>query len=86
MKKTVALLTLIIMLVTSVPMSLYVSAGEMLNSDNESSEEYIYYSELFYSYPHYLKNNTYIDRYQADTSGLVSNVLAEYVTTDHFGY
>ncbi|MBQ4560915.1 MAG: hypothetical protein IJA55_01120 [Clostridia bacterium] len=85
MKKTVALLTLIIMLITSVPMSLYVSAGEMLNSDNESSEEYIYYSELFYSYPHYLKNNTYIDRYQADTSGLVSNVLAEYVTTDHFG-
>lgn len=84
MKKIIALLILTVMLLTSVPMSLYVSAGEMLTKDNESLEEYIYYSELFYSYPHYLKDNTYINKYQADTSGLVSNVLAEYVTTSHF--
>ena len=53
-------------------------------TEETSTSEYIYYSEMFYSYSHYLKENPYINKYQADTSGVVSNVLAEYVTTNHF--
>ena len=59
MKRIIALLTLIIMLVTSLPMSLYVYASEESVTNAVTEEyDYIYYSELFYSYPHYLKNNT----------------------------
>ena len=83
MKKAISLLILTIMLVTSVPMSLYISAGEMLTNERATSE-HLYYSDIFYTYPYYLKNNDYLNRYQATTSGVISNVLAEYVTTSHF--
>ncbi|MBQ4601866.1 MAG: hypothetical protein IJB24_03305, partial [Clostridia bacterium] len=85
MKRIISIIILTIMLITSLPVSVYISAAEALSFEGErAASENLYYSDIFYSYPYYLKNNMYLNEYQAKSSALISNVLAEYVTTEHF--
>ncbi len=75
---------LAVMLTVSLPVGVF--AQEIRNAPfmQRAGSEYIYYTDIFYTYPYYLKSNPYLDNYQATTSGVIYNVLSEYVTTDQF--
>lgn len=54
-------------------------------SDTEPDEEYIYTSELFYTYPTYLVNiNSFISAHKVKFEELTNDVLNEYITTPNF--
>ena len=55
-----------------------------MGTTETQEEEYIYYSDLFYGYSTYLTSNTYLISYELDTSNVTTNVLNEYINTDHF--
>ncbi len=69
-------------------LTVFVSAFGGLNlsaraNNLEAEEEYIYYSDLFYGYSHYL-TNSFLTTRKADSSGVAANIIEEYTTTPWF--
>ncbi len=51
---------------------------------NPDEAEYIYYSDLFYGYSHYLKNSIYLRDYHYDTQNVIYKVYDDYTNSARF--
>lgn len=80
MKKTISLILAIIIIVGIMPFeALATSANENISQETTETDDYIYYSDLFYGYSSYLTQNTYLTGLESNTTNVTTNILNEYI-------
>lgn len=85
MKKTISLILAIIVIVGVIPFeALATGANENILQETTETDDYIYYSDLFYGYSSYLTQNTYLTGLESNTTNVTTSILNEYITTNHF--
>ena len=78
------IITLVVVVMVLLAVVCNVFAEENVITTQSESDEYIYYSDLFYGYSYYLSGNYYLKDFESDTYNLTKDILKEYITTEHF--
>lgn len=84
MKKLLCMILVTIIIVCSVPFTALADTIAEDKENNTIEDEYIYYSDLFYGYSTYLTQNVYLTGLESKTTNVTTNILNEYITTNHF--
>lgn len=79
MKKLLSVLLAAVMLLTCIPLGAVSVSAE--NSGNQNRTDTICYTDLFYAYPHYLAEDTYLATYAATTENVYSSVYESYANS-----
>ncbi len=79
LKKSTMLL-LCVLLMGSILTPIFAQATETVTISQD--DEYIYYSDLFYAYPYYLKNDVYFNDYSRELLNLYLSIYDSYANSD----
>ena len=87
MKRLIAIILASTLLLTLIPATVFSeTTKEATTVSTETEDEYIYYSDLFYGYSHYLANAPYLTAHYVETQGILNRVYDDFMDSPKFAW